>query len=257
VLLIRPSMKKPEIEASWKNLTIGTGPGSGGAATATADSRSSSESLVAVAPGRYVVDLTLPFGKSPPELPRGEDEHVLVLAPVHPFLAVNDADDRARWAEALQDYEVYEDGGLALGPEEFASDAKRYHHWQACDKSEKRILAHLAIDRHPSAHPDCASSIARLYGRGLLSRRSLEIADSRFADFVRRTFTEAELDASARNDHGTWRDLRLPLVTGVTALFGLLLQASPDLAAAGMIAPSLAAALPVAARILLATRGSK
>ena len=179
---------------------------------------------------------------------------VVLLARVDP-IANAPAALRASWADALMAFEIERapaasdprlDEGCRRGTALFV------HLWNDTTEDERRVLAQMAIDGHPAPHPANTPVLEHLCSRGLLDPSTLAIASNDFADFVRRTMSTADLEAWENTDGGTaWGMLRVPLLTGITALLAILGNSHIELAATGALVPSIAAALPPVLKILM------
>jgi hypothetical protein len=123
--------------------------------------------------------------------------------------------------------------------------------WHDSDTEEQRVLAQLAIDRHPSPHRDNCATMGHLARRGLLDPCTLAIRDRHFAAFIASEYTAADLDWHERDEGpNAWKTLRLPLATAGSAVLAMLAQASPELQATGIIFPAVFAAMQVVLRAL-------
>jgi hypothetical protein len=137
------------------------------------------------------------------------------------------------------------------GTKSISREAKFIVQWTASDDDERRVLAQLALDRHPSPHRRNCATIGHLARRGLLDPCTLTIADRHFAAFVASEVTGADLDRLERGEGpNAWRTLRIPLVVGASALLAMLAQGSPELQATGVIFPAVFAAMQVILRAL-------
>jgi hypothetical protein len=180
---------------------------------------------------------------------------------------------RTAWAKVLANFEVKicaASGGAATKTNE-ASEALKpskalkpsealkpeavfIKDWSDSDDDEKRVLAQLAIDRHPSPNRANCATMVHLARRGLLDVCTLAIHDHGFADFVSNEMTSTDLDAIERSEGPTpWKTLRVPLLTLATALVTILGMTAPELQTPGSVLtvfPAVFAAIHVVLRAL-------
>jgi hypothetical protein len=191
-----------------------------------------------------------------------EGRRVLVLSRADPWRRLK-GEDRREWAKILTDFEVRvcaprdapgtdacatdeDDPAGALAPQ-----AAFIAQWTDSDDDEQRVLAQLAIDRHPSPSRGNCSTLLHLARRGLLDPCTLTIRDPCFADFVRREVSGEELDAFEQSEGPTpWKTLRVPLLTAGSAVVAILGYSSPELQATGAIFPAVFAGMQVVLRAL-------
>jgi hypothetical protein len=184
---------------------------------------------------------------------------VLLLARVDPLPRLAAA-ARERWTRVLRGFEVKRGRVESDGTLENCGKATAifYDRWTASTEDERRTLAQIAIDGHPSPHPAVAPVLEQLCARGLLDATTLAIVSEPFADFVRSAASQPEFDVWAETDaeETPWTLLRAPLTTGVTALLVILNSSHLEFAATGALVPTIAAALPAVLKLLTAPPSS-
>ena len=188
---------------------------------------------------------------------------VIVLSRADPWRRLAGA-ARGEWAAALAACKVFVDGpdlqaqlpptaplGAAATGQECPREALYITQWNDSDAEEQRVLAQLAIDRHPSPHRENCGTMGHLARRGLLDVCTLTIRDPDFRAFVASQVTSADLDRH-ESDEGpnAWKTLRVPLATAASAAVVMLAQGSPELQATGIIFPAVFAAVQVILRTL-------
>jgi hypothetical protein len=137
------------------------------------------------------------------------------------------------------------------GTKSISREAKFIVQWCASDDDERRVLAQLAIDHHPSPHRGNCATMGHLARRGLLDPCTLTIDDRHFAAFIASEVTTTDLDRIEREQGpNAWKTLRIPLVTAASALLAMLAQGSPELQATGVIFPAVFAATQVILKAL-------
>ena len=202
-------------------------------------------------------------------LPSAPQDLARAVSTGHPAIVLSSTDPwrrltgerRRDWAKTLAGFDV-----MICGPNVAPAPDPRVEHdaaaedereaafiksWTECDDDEKRVLAQLVIDRHPSPHRANFATIGHLARRGLLDDCTLTIREPGFAAFIASEVTSADLDALERSEGpNAWKTLRVPLLTAGSVLVAMLGASSPELEATGTIFPAVFAAIQVVLRAL-------
>jgi hypothetical protein len=189
---------------------------------------------------------------------RAAGERVVLLSPVDPLRRAP-PELRSEWVLLLSDFEwfILPPPGDVLVRRVDRTPAAFERAWQDSDPDEKRVLAQLAIDGYTNPHPENVPVLEHLIGRGLVSPHHLDIANEAFARHIARVTPPSELTRlQSAEGPSAWQTLRVPLFTGLALLLTALGTSEPALAAAGIMAPALAAGLPVVIRVLLRVAGT-
>lgn len=183
----------------------------------------------------------------------------LVLAEVDP-LRRGPANFRDAWADALKGFAVIRGRGRPpthVAPGDSPNPAVFAHEWKLCDPDEQRVLAQLAFDGHVSPHPSNGPVLRHLAARGLVDDLTLSIADPAFARYLAHSIPSEQLEEWEGGETDVaWSVVRVPLLTSVALIIGLVLMSHPELAESGaLLLPPVAGTLPVLLRFVAMLTG--
>jgi hypothetical protein len=171
-----------------------------------------------------------------------------VVAPFDPLRRAT-AENRAEWAEALSRFTEMRGPGTkdALHVRSRANYARQ---WDESDPDEQRVLAQMAIDGHPSPHPNNGPVLQQLAARGFIDDETLTLEDVAFSEYVRQSVSPDQVNAwQSRDSDVAWSIVRVPLVTTVGIVLSVVAISHPDMASSSaLFLPPVAAGLPVALR---------
>jgi hypothetical protein len=179
---------------------------------------------------------------------------VIALCRVDPLRRLSAA-QRAPWAAVLAGFDEIEWPMPSGSASVDATPNRAFLEtiWYDCDQNEQCVLGQLATDGYANPNEATGSTLAHLASRGLICPNTLTISNDAFAEVVRSSLSPGQMARwEAADGKSIWTAVRVPLSTGVALLLAALGISQPELAAAGVLAPTVAAGLPAMMRVIAA-----
>lgn len=119
------------------------------------------------------------------------------------------------------------------------------------DPALQRVVANLVLQGIVTPHPDNRDAVRTLVAWRVIDPETLVLDAPELVTHIRAHHRNGTLHKAPQNG-GSWQVLKMPVVTALLVAAGALAALQPDMGAVGLLAPGLAAALPVVLRAIAA-----